>query len=144
MIPRRLSTATIVTLVFAALWIAALALPPVILVRSRAAWLERLEKPGAQQDWDLFRDAMRKQTGRQGPVQRKVPKSAEPPLLVWLRDYVWLAIAAWLVLGGVLGGFTGMLVRGALLAEDQSRRGDDDEKKDRRDAEYSKVGKHGN
>jgi hypothetical protein len=144
MIPRRLSAATLATLVFAAFWIAVLALPPVVLMRSRAVWLERLEKPEAQHDWDQFRDAMRQQTGRQGPVQRKVPKSPEPPLRVWLRDYVWLAIAAWLVLGGVLGGFTAMLVRGALLAKNHPGRCDDDEKQDRRNSEHAKIGKHGN
>ncbi len=98
----------------AAAWVALLAVPPVLLIRSRAAWLEALERPEAQERWDEFRDAMRSQSGRQGPVQRKIPKSAEPPLRVWVRDYVWLAIAAWLVLGGALGLFTMVLVAGAL------------------------------
>ncbi|NBT13303.1 MAG: hypothetical protein EBS56_06945 [Planctomycetia bacterium] len=109
---RRLATWTLALL--AAVWAAVLVVPPAIVVRSRAAWLESLEQPEAQRRWDEFRDAMRSQSGRQGPVQRKVPKSAEPPLRVWLRDYVWLAIAAWLVLGGALGAFTLVLVAGAL------------------------------
>ena len=57
---------------------------------------------------------MRAQTGREGPVQRKVPRSAEPPLRVWLRDYIGLAIAAWLILGGTLGAFLGVMVSGTL------------------------------
>jgi hypothetical protein len=36
----------------------------------------------------------------------------EPPELVWLRDYFWLAVAAWVVLGGVLGGFLALVVLG--------------------------------
>jgi hypothetical protein len=79
-----------------AVWGLILAAPPVILLSQRDAWLAALDRPEAQTDWDDFRNAMREQTGRNGPVQRKVPKSAEPPLRVWLRDYVGLAIAAWL------------------------------------------------
>jgi hypothetical protein len=32
---------------------------------------------------------------------------------VWLRDYLALAIFAWVVLGGTLGGFLGMMIVGA-------------------------------
>jgi len=47
-------------------------------------------------------------------VQRKVPKSTEPPLRVWLRDYHWLAIAAWILFGTVLSFFTGVMVMGTV------------------------------
>ena len=93
-------------------WLAALVAPPVLLARWRATRLAELADPAVQANWTAFRDAMRTQTDRSGPVQRKVPKSAEPPELVWLRDYFWLAVAAWLVLGGVLGGFLALIVLG--------------------------------
>lgn len=93
-------------------WLAALIAPPVLLARWRATRLAELADPAVQANWTAFRDAMRTQTDRSGPVQRKVPKSAEPPELVWLRDYFWLAVAAWLVLGGVLGGFLALIVLG--------------------------------
>ncbi|RLS48641.1 MAG: hypothetical protein DWH87_04875, partial [Planctomycetota bacterium] len=51
--------------------------------------------------------------GPVGPVLRKIPKSVEPPIRVWLRDYLPLAIIAWMVLGGTLGGFLGMMIVGA-------------------------------
>lgn len=98
---------------FAAIWLLLLAVPPVVLMRNRADWLQAMENGTAQADWEDFRSDMRRQSGREGPVQRKVPKSAEPPLTVWLRDHLALAIAAWLVLGGTLGGFLGMMVAGA-------------------------------
>lgn len=104
--PRRL---TLLLLLF---WLATLATPPVFLARWRATRLAELADPAVQANWTEFRDAMRSQTDRSGPVQRKVPKSAEPPELVWLRDYFWLAVAAWLVLGGVLGGFFALVVLG--------------------------------
>ncbi|MFM7137097.1 MAG: hypothetical protein ACKO1M_08515 [Planctomycetota bacterium] len=93
-------------------WLVTLAAPPVLLARWRATRLTELADPAVQANWTAFRDAMRSQTDRSGPVQRKVPKSAEPPELVWLRDYFWLAVAAWLVLGGVLGGFLALFVLG--------------------------------
>lgn len=135
----------------AAVWLALLVGPPAYLLRCRSEWLASLERPEAQVQWDEFRDAMRGQTGRGGPVQRKVPKSAEPPLRVWLRDYAWLAITAWVVLGGTLGLFTGLFAFGATApggrpasaTEDQPRRGRDDEEQDDGDAEDAEKRRHG-
>jgi hypothetical protein len=45
-------------------------------------------------------------------VQHKVPRSAEPPELVWLRDYPALAVIAWVTFAGVLGGFLALVVAG--------------------------------
>ena len=95
-----------------AAWLAAVAVPPAALSVWRAKRLAELSAPGVQQEWDAFREAMRKESGREGPVQRKVPKSPEPPELVWLRDYFSLAVMAWVTLMGVLGGFVAALVMG--------------------------------
>jgi len=106
--------ATLTTVAVTCLWLAALVIPPVMLAASRPAWLEALDQPEQQADWDEFRSAMRRQSGRDGPVQRKVPKSVEPPARVWLRDYFPLAVLAWVLFVGVLGGFFCLLVAGAL------------------------------
>lgn len=135
----------------AAVWLAILVGPPAYLLRCRSEWLAALDRPEAQAQWDEFRDAMRGQSGREGPVQRKVPKSAEPPLRVWLRDYAWLAIAAWVVLGGTLGLFTALFAFGAAApgdrppsaAEDQPRRGRDHEEQDNGDANDAEERRHG-
>jgi hypothetical protein len=147
---RRVSAGTLAALI--AVWGLILAVPPVVLLSQRDAWLAALERPEAQADWDDFRNAMREQTGRDGPVQRKVPKSPEPPLRVWLRDYVGLAIAAWLVLGGTLGLCTAALVVGAATSrdgpqsatEDRPGSGRDDKKQNDRDAEDAEQRRHGN
>jgi len=138
-----------------AAWLAALILPPVLLLRIRTDWLAQLDRPEAQSNWDTFRRDMRQQSGRDGPVQRKVPKSAEPPARVWLRDYFQLAVVAWVLFVGVLGGFFCLLVAGVLrgattrlsvapteatppsgsLSKDQPRRHDDANKQHERDAE---------
>lgn len=101
---------------FLVAWSAALVGPPLALVRWRESRLATLADPAAQADWDVFREDMRRQSGRDGPVQRKVPRSTEPPERVWLRDYVGLAITAWVTLVGVLGGFLGLTLRGLLAA----------------------------
>ena len=138
-----------------AAWLTALILPPVLLLRTRANWLAQLDHPEAQSNWETFRSDMRRQSGRDGPVQRKVPKSVEPPARVWLRDYFRLAVVAWVLFVGVLGGFFCLLVVGVLrgattepsarptgaspssasLSEDQTRRHDDDNEQHKRDAE---------
>ena len=136
-------------------WLAVMIVPPAILWRARADWLADLDRPDAQSNWDTFRSDMRQQSGRDGPVQRKVPKSVEPPVRVWLRDYFQLAVVAWVLFAGVLGGFFCLLVAGVLrgnvpgtgcpargtappsesLAENQSGRHDDDDEQHERDAE---------
>lgn len=93
-------------------WLMAVIAPPAGLAWWRSGRLAELADPAVQAEWDTFRAAMRQESDRSGPVQRKVPKSAEPPELVWLRDYFWLAVAAWVVLGGTLGGFLAIIVLG--------------------------------
>jgi len=114
---RRRWVAGIVVLAWGALMI----VPPLYLVANRTAWLASLEAPATQENWEDFRSAMRAESGLEGPVGpvlRKVPKSAEPPIRVWLRDYLPLAIIAWVVLGGTLGGFLGMMIVGASCDSD--------------------------
>ncbi|MCX7404824.1 MAG: hypothetical protein NT089_03730 [Planctomycetia bacterium] len=108
----RLVSITLTALV--AVWLTAMIVPPVLLLRARSDWLIQLEQPAVQAQWDAFREEMKQQSGQAGPVQRKVPKSAEPPLRVWLRDYLWLAIVAWLLFGSILSFFSGLLIIGVV------------------------------
>lgn len=130
-----------------AAWLALVAGPPTALLVWRGQRLATLESPEAQANWDAFRADMRRQSGRDGPVQRKIPKSAEPPELVWLRDHVPLAVIAWVTLGGVLGGFLALLAlgvaRGRSATEDQPAREGDDEKQHQRDAQHTDERRHG-
>lgn len=124
------------------LWVLAVGGPPLAFLRWREARLAALTAPGVQAEWDAFRDDMRRQSGRDGPVQRKVPKSPEPPELVWLRDYPHLAITAWAVLVGVLGGFLVLTAVGARAAaaspsQDRPRRNSHDDEQHERDSEHS-------
>ena len=87
--------------------------PPLLLLRHREARLAAVSTPEARATWDEFRAEMRRQSGTVGPVSHKVPKSAEPPELVWLRDYTPLAIGAWVLLSGFLATAVVWFVWGA-------------------------------
>lgn len=91
---------------------AAVVVPPVIFLRWREERLGVVGRPEARAEWQTFRAAMKEQSGRSGPVQRKVPRSEEPPELVWLRDYAALAVGAWVVFTGCMGGFLVLICRG--------------------------------
>ena len=93
-------------------WLLLVVIPPFSLWMLRSSWLAALDSPNVQAEWNEFRDDMKKQSDRSGPVQHKIPKSPEPPLRVWLRDYFWLAVAAWGILGSALYGFCSVAVVG--------------------------------
>ena len=95
-------------------WLALLTLPPLVLWSTRDRWLASLDQPAVQEHWDQFRSDMKAQSDRSGPVQHKVPKSVEPPLRVWLRDYFGLAFAAWGVLGTTLYIFMSLVILGLI------------------------------
>lgn len=123
---------------------AVMAGPPWAFMRWREARLVALSTPEVQADWDAFRERMRRESGREGPVQRKVPKSVEPPERVWLRDYWRLAITAWVVFVGLIAAFMALLARGAAASttEHGPRRGRHDEKQHHGDAQDADEGKH--
>lgn len=50
--------------------------------------------PAAMEEWGEWRSAAATQAAQQHPVERKVPKSAEPPALVLMRDYFGACTAA--------------------------------------------------
>lgn len=144
--------AGIAFIVAATCWLAAVVVPPVLLARVRGQWLADLEHPERQAEWDAFRSDMRRQSGRDGPVQRKVPRSIEPPARVWLRDHFPLAVAAWTLFAGVLGGVFCLFAVGSLtrrtppafsLAEDESGRQDDGDEQHEGDGENAEKREHG-
>jgi hypothetical protein len=148
--PSQRRSRRIMAAILAVLWLGLVGLPPAGLAVVRKSWMESLDRPEARSEWETFRGAMRAQSGRDGPVQRKVPKSVEPPGLVWLRDHFALACGAWLLFGTVLWGVTAFFIIGAgsqraaaaarSPAENQPRRDGHHEKENDRDAKDAKQG----
>jgi hypothetical protein len=54
---------------------------------ARQSLVPELSTSQSQADWNAWRAEAATQDGRHGPVQRTVPKSPEPPMLVLMRDY---------------------------------------------------------
>jgi hypothetical protein len=79
---------------------------------ARPRLIESFGTATAQQDWDAFVQEARKQAAGEGPVARRVPRSAEPPALVLMRDYYATCLVATLLFGSLLFGVLMMLVRG--------------------------------
>lgn len=82
----------------------------------RRATIETLDTPQAHAEWDQWRAAV-PTLNETGPVQRKVPKSAEPPALVLMRDRFGTVIAAGLVFGSLLFGALVWPLRAVLVPE---------------------------
>ena len=110
--PRRLSRLLVGA--FTIFWLALVAVPPVVFMGWRDARLGAISTAPAQADWDRFRADMQAQAGERGPVRRKVPRSAEPPERIWLRDYPLVVVAAWVIFVGLLGAVIGFMLRGAV------------------------------
>jgi hypothetical protein len=67
----------------------------------------------AQEEWEAFREDMAR-IGREGPVQRRTPKSNEPPALVLMRDYFAVCLVGTFVFGTAVFATLGYAVVGAL------------------------------
>lgn len=91
-----------------------IALVVAVLLGARHSALATYGTPEAQAEWNDWRRRAAEQTESGGPVERKVPKSAEPPALVLMRDHFAACLGAALVAAtGVYGTFM-LLLRGAV------------------------------
>jgi hypothetical protein len=75
----------------------------------------------AQQQWQLFRNDVARQTERSGPVTRRVPRSTEPPALVLMRDHFAACSVIALVLTTALYATLAFLVGGAMVTRQDER-----------------------
>jgi hypothetical protein len=70
----------------------------------------------AQAQWDAWRQGAKRMAEESGPVKRRLPKSAEPPALVLMRDYFAICLSLALVLSTVLFATFMFMLQGALRA----------------------------
>ena len=80
----------------------------------RAQLLSVYGTPAAQHDWNEWRDDAKKRATGAGPVKQRVPKSAEPPALVLMRDYFAACLGLALLLSSVLFATFMFFLRGVL------------------------------
>ena len=85
--------------------------------------LDRFSSQEAHQQWGEWVEAAKQQASGNGPVQRRVPKSADPPVLLLMRDYYGTCLGMSLFLSTCLYGTFVWLLRGASTAKRSERPG---------------------
>jgi hypothetical protein len=101
-------------LIWLALYIALLAAVVAGLFEGRRRAMAAYGTDEAQVQWDTWREDAKSQAEGKGPVARRVPKSAEPPALVLMRDYFAVCMVIAVALSSVLSGTLVFFIRGAL------------------------------
>jgi hypothetical protein len=84
------------------------------LVAARKWALTELATPESMREWEIWREDERKQDEQAGPVRRRVPKSAEPPALVLMRDYFPVSLIGAVVFMSLLYWVIAWFVQGIL------------------------------
>lgn len=84
------------------------------LVSARRWALAELATAKSVGDWQAWRNDVRQSQGLPGPVERRVPKSIEPPALVLMRDYFGVSLAGAVLFGTVLFWVVVWFVTGAV------------------------------
>src|SRR5262245_60776129 len=87
---------------------------------ARDSAIRQLSSPQSLADWRAWREDVRQQQTQTGPVERRVPKSDEPPALVLWRDYFRVLVAGAVLftsaLYWVIAWFVTGMIRGAGFA----------------------------
>lgn len=78
----------------------------------RANVLAAMGTSAAEADWNRWRAEAESQNGAAGPVQRSVPKSNVPPLLLLMRDYFPAALVGLVLPVSALYWFIAWLICG--------------------------------
>jgi hypothetical protein len=65
-------------------------------------------------DWQTWREDVRRQQTEPGPVARRIPKSAEPPGLVLMRDYYAVCLTGALIFSSLLYWIIAWFLHGIL------------------------------
>jgi len=86
------------------------------LFAARKSALVNLATEKSQSDWQTWRNDVEEQQDSPVPVQRRVPKSVEPPALVLMRDYFGVSLTGAILFSTVLYWIMAWLITGALAA----------------------------
>ena len=84
------------------------------MVRMRQWAVPDLSSPKSISQWQVWREDVREQQANPGPVERRVPKSDEPPALVLMRDYFTVLIIGAILFSSMLYWIIAWFVTGIL------------------------------
>ena len=80
----------------------------------RHAVLSELSTAESKADWESWRTDVRQQQTNPGPVERRIPKSDEPPALVLMRDYFTVSMFGATFFTSILYWIMAWFITGAL------------------------------
>jgi hypothetical protein len=109
------------TVIWLLMYVAMLAAVIGGMLHVRGVAMEMYGSPEAQAQWNAWRDDAQKMAAEPSVVQRRAPKSAQPPALVLMRDHFAACLAIAVVLSSVLFGTFMILVRGAMSSRHAPR-----------------------
>lgn len=81
--------------------------------------LSTMATPKSVDQWEAWREDVRRQQDDQTPVRRRIPKSAEPPTLVLMRDFYAATLGGAILFMSVLYWVTAWLAAGMLTTPSQ-------------------------
>jgi hypothetical protein len=89
-------------------------------VLSARHWaLTELATPASTAEWEAWRDDVRAEQGQPAPIQRRVPKSAEPPALVLTRDYFAVVMCGSVLFTSLVYWVLAWMIAGTLAARNR-------------------------
>jgi hypothetical protein len=86
------------------------------LISARHWALADLATPQSTAEWEAWRADVRAEQDQSTPVRRAVPKSAEPPALVLMRDYFGVSLTGAILFSSLLFWICTWLLHGMLSA----------------------------
>ncbi len=82
------------------------------LAEARRRTLAALDTPAAHADWQAWKAEAERAANRIGPVERRPPKSQEPPALILLRDHFAAVVLSSILIASCLYGFALLVFEG--------------------------------
>jgi hypothetical protein len=92
------------------------------LLAARESALSRFSTPESAAAWEAWRADVRATQGRRSPVERRVPKSAEPPALVLMRDHFGVSLGGAILFSSLLYWVMAWFVMGTFSVRQASDR----------------------
>jgi hypothetical protein len=84
------------------------------LFAARRQTITALDRPESRADWQVWKEATKREAQGKGPVQRRTPKSDEPPQLILLRDHFAVVVTSAVVLTSCLFLFLLIVFAGSI------------------------------
>jgi hypothetical protein len=102
-------------------YLATTAIVVVSMFATRVRTIEQLSTPRSIAEWQAWRDDVRLQQTRPGPVTRRVPQSSEPPALVLMRDYFAVSLTGALLFSTALYWVIAWFVAGVVSQNSEAK-----------------------